>query len=844
MIKSTLIYLPAYILPRVAALVVILFGTRLLTPSEFGYFSLTILIGEFADTVLTNWARIGIARFGVQSGGVSRPFVIRMAWLMSGTTIVALAASVAISWGLAPERAWEVGLAVCCYVASAAFLRFGIRLNQIAERTKTASSLEALRAAIYLALTLGVMTLRPDSFLDASLAGCISGVVVGIIACRQGIAHARPDLPDTVDWKVVIAFSWPLVTLTLLGQLVSSLDKATLKAVHDAATLGIYTAAFTVGRAAFDVVGASFNTGAFVRLSALFNEGKTEKAQNLLSQQLALILSVFLPGAAVLIISVELIATVLFKPEFLPTFLTVTPLVVVGAMAINIKFFVYDNIYHMFLRNIRQIPTLVIGSAVSVVVGFLVVPVFPEYGAALMFASGSLASLAMSILLSYKLMRVPLPVSSILTSTLLAIFAFVVIWFLKVHILYAAPALAALICLCMVGVVFIGASLFLCHRSMKRIHAERTASPRRRYAFLANSMKHGGIERVVLALCNGMQERDVDITLILRMKTGQYVEDLHPRLKVIELGHASMARGFPKLLWLLLREQFDVVVCGGDQQAIAAALVNLVPFQRTRYVITEHSNPILNDKATKTIKTKVARLFRSWLFPRVAHIITVSGGLRAPLIQSFGCDPDRTTTIYNPIPVAQIQEKAAAPVQHRWLAQHDMPVILSVGRLDIAKNFIGLIEAFAIVRKTRDARLLIVGDGPERDSLEKKAAGLGLGHDIDLPGFSENPYSYMSKADIFVLSSQWEGFAIVVAEALACGQKVVATDCPSGPAEILDGGRYGRLVPVADPQCMAEAIIEVLDEDSDKAALQARAAEFSVDIAVDRYLALMERISK
>lgn len=840
MIKSTLIYLPAYVLPRVAALAVILFGTRLLTPSEFGYFSLTILIGEFSDTVLTNWARIGIARFGAQAGGISRVFVLRMAWLMLGTTILAIMASFAISAGLAPERAWEVGFAVSCYIASAAFLRFGIRLNQVTERNKTASSLEALRAAIYLGLTLGTMAVKPDSFLDASLVGCLAGVIVGAIACRHGLAHTRGDLPDTVDWKIMFAFSWPLVTLTLLGQLVTSLDKATLKSFYDAAALGTYTAAFTVGRAAFDVLGASFNTGAFVKLSALFNEGRTEEARKILAQQLALILSVFLPGAALLVGTTDVIAKVLFKPELLPTFLTITPLVAFGAMAINIKFFVYDNIYHMFLRNIRQIPTLVIGSALSMVVGFLVVPTAPDYGAALMFACGSVASLVMSILMSRGLMHVPLLTGSILTSALLAAATYGVIRILKGDVLQGAPDWLALICLCAVGVAFVGASLLLCHRSLRRGGSTRTTH-RRRYAFLANRLKHGGIERVILSLCNGMQARDVDITLILRLKQGQYMGDLDPRVKIIELGHNSMARCFPKLLWVLLRERFDVVVCGGDQQTIAAAIINLIPFQQTRYVITEHNDPILTHKATKTIKTKMARLFRSVLFPRVAHIVTVSEGLREPLIRNFGCSLDRTTTIYNPIPVAQIQQRSTAPVTHRWLTQRDVPVILSVGRLHIAKDFIGLIEAFEIVRKTRDARLLIIGDGPERTSLEKEVSERGLSDEIDLPGFSDNPYAYMSKADVFVLSSQWEGFAIVVAEALACGQKVVATDCPSGPAEILDGGRYGRLVPVADPKRLAEAVLDVLDSACDKAMLQARAAQFSVEIAVDRYLTLMER---
>lgn len=842
MIKNTFIYLPAYLLPRLSSFAVIIFGTRLLSPAEFGYFSLVILIGEFCDVVLTNWARIAIARFGTQDTGVSRQFVMRMARLMCATTLVSLMCAITICATLAPERLFDVGLGVTAYVISSAFLRFGIRLNQVTERNKIASFLEAIRAAAYLSVTLGSMSLHPANFLFASLSGCLVTAMVGVFAYHAGTRRLVDGLPNAYDWGTILRFSWPLIVLTLLGQLVTSLDKALIKSFYDSSALGMYVAAFTVGRTAFDVIGASFNTGAFVKLSSLYNSGRLDEVRDSLAQQLALLVSIFLPGAVLLISTVDVIAKAFFREEFGATFAVVVPIVVIGAVAINIKFYIYDNVYHLFLKNIRQIATLLIGFLVSITIGLIFIPRYPEGGAALMFSAGGVSSLVMSVLLSRKYVKITVLAWPFASSAGIALLCYVFATLIENwsgHL----PLWAQVVALGCMGVVFVAVSLLICLAMLPTSHANRIGNEAPRYAFVANQLRHGGIEAVVVALCNTMIRSGVDVTLVLRRKNGPYVAELDPRLRVVELGSDSMLSCMPRLIRLMYNEKFDVVVSGGDQQNIAICLIKFLPRLRTRFIITEHNNPILSGKAARSLKTRIGRAFRSVLYPHVDHIVAVSDGVRSALLDSFGCQADKVTTIYNPIPLEKIGILSQQSPDHLWLTDKSIPVILAVGRLHQAKDFGTLLLAFSKFLSHQPARLIILGDGPERSSLEAKVRELGIGDFVDLPGFSLNPYSFMSRSDLFVLSSRWEGFAVVVAEALACGLPVVATDCPSGPAEILENGKFGLLVPVADAEAMSEAMLRSIAETQHQYHLKERAADFAAEISGERYLALMKRFT-
>jgi len=227
------------------------------------------------------------------------------------------------------------------------------------------------------------------------------------------------------------------------------------------------------------------------------------------------------------------------------------------------------------------------------------------------------------------------------------------------------------------------------------------------------------------------------------------------------------------------------------------------------------------------------------VYPWADGVIAVSEGVARGLCRIPGIPPERVTVIYNPVIPADLEVKAAQPVAHPWLAPGQPPVVLGVGKLKLQKDFSTLLRAFRRVRDRREAHLIIIGEGRRRHHLEDVVRHLGLSADVALPGYQENPFAWMSKASVFVLSSLWEGLPGVLIEAMASGCPVVSTDCPSGPREILLDGALGPLVPVSDDEAMAGAILSVLDAPIEPERLRARAQLFLVDPSVDRYLAVL-----
>ncbi|HEX6015774.1 MAG TPA: glycosyltransferase, partial [Geminicoccaceae bacterium] len=227
-------------------------------------------------------------------------------------------------------------------------------------------------------------------------------------------------------------------------------------------------------------------------------------------------------------------------------------------------------------------------------------------------------------------------------------------------------------------------------------------------------------------------------------------------------------------------------------------------------------------------------------------VVAVSAGVADDLAATAGLPRRLVTVVHNPVVPSDVDRRAAEPVDDPWLEPGEPPVILGVGRLVPQKGFPTLLRAFAQVRQQRPARLVILGEAADRRAtvkrtaeLQKLAAELGIADSVALPGYAVNPFAWMARAGVFVLSSTHEGFGNVLPEALACGCPVVSTDCPSGPAEILENGRWGQLVPVGDDQAMARAILAVLATPPDRAALRSRATAFTVDAAIGRYEALV-----
>lgn len=224
------------------------------------------------------------------------------------------------------------------------------------------------------------------------------------------------------------------------------------------------------------------------------------------------------------------------------------------------------------------------------------------------------------------------------------------------------------------------------------------------------------------------------------------------------------------------------------------------------------------------------------LYPRSDGVIAVSDGVRDDLLNTVGLRGVTVKRIYSGSVTRSMLERAREPVEHPWLTDRSCPVILAAGRLAPQKDYPTLLRAFALLRERREARLIIVGQGREQPKLEALARELNIDSHVDLPGFVANPYAWMARCDVFALSSRWEGLVNVIMEALGLGVPVVSTDCPSGPREILADGRYGVLVPMRNPQALAEGLDRALRGDGPRFDRDEAVQPFLAETAARAYL--------
>jgi glycosyltransferase involved in cell wall biosynthesis len=262
----------------------------------------------------------------------------------------------------------------------------------------------------------------------------------------------------------------------------------------------------------------------------------------------------------------------------------------------------------------------------------------------------------------------------------------------------------------------------------------------------------------------------------------------------------------------------------------------------TRVVVSEHdhlSQHISSGRDRGAWRWRYAPALLARVYPKADAIVAVSDGVADDLAARTGIERAHIRTIYNPIVTPDLGAKAALDPAEPWFEPGMPPVILAAGRLVPKKDFATLLRAFARVRQTTEARLIILGEGREKRRLQALARSLGITADLKFAGWIGNPYAYMARAAVFALSSIREGFGNVLVEALACGCPVVATDCLSGPAEILNGGRYGRLVAPGDADALAAALLETLATRPDPEPLRRRAQMFTVDRTTDAYVDLL-----
>lgn len=355
----------------------------------------------------------------------------------------------------------------------------------------------------------------------------------------------------------------------------------------------------------------------------------------------------------------------------------------------------------------------------------------------------------------------------------------------------------------------------------------------KRLAFFLPGLYGGGAERTVLNLAHGVAGQGYAVDLVLAQAEGPYLADVSEsvRLVILNARHHKARRtliSLPALVRYLQRERPMAVLSALNRANIAVVLARRMAAVSTRLVVS-HRNTLSHSSGM------LMRHLIGHVYPLADGIVAVSNGVADDLAQVTGIPREGIETIYNPVVTPELRRKAQAPLDHTWFQPGQPPVLLAVGSLTEQKDFPTLIHAFARVRKKLPARLLILGEGRERPMLEALVRQLGLEQDINLPGWVENPYPYMVQASLFVLSSKWEGLPGVLIEALYCGVPLIATDCPSGPREILADGCYGHLVPVGDTDVLARTIKASLTSETPRPPRESW-QPFELETVVNQYI--------
>ncbi|MDF2757558.1 MAG: glycosyl transferase group 1 [Thermomicrobiales bacterium] len=360
-----------------------------------------------------------------------------------------------------------------------------------------------------------------------------------------------------------------------------------------------------------------------------------------------------------------------------------------------------------------------------------------------------------------------------------------------------------------------------------------------RIALFTRDLAGGGIGRVIVNLATGFAERGHDVDIVLARRRGPYLAQLAPGVRVIDLGVDRTLRCVPGLVRYLRRERPRALLACADGANVVALWAKRLAGSPVRLLISTHTSLSRNAREASQARGRLIPYFVRRFYPWADDVIAVSQGVADDLAATAQLDRERIRVIYNPVDIRGIIEAATAPLDHPWFGPGEPPVIVSAGRLTRQKDYPTLIRAFGRVRQRRPARLLILGEGEDRPALEALARELGVGADLSLPGFVANPYPFLAAARLFVLSSAWEGFGNVLIEAMALGTPVIATDCPSGPAEILGHGRYGTLVPVGDHVALAQAMASGLRAGGPVHGGRERAAHFATDRIAAEYLQAM-----
>ena len=371
-------------------------------------------------------------------------------------------------------------------------------------------------------------------------------------------------------------------------------------------------------------------------------------------------------------------------------------------------------------------------------------------------------------------------------------------------------------------------------------------TPQRPLAIVLPNMTTSGAKKVMVDLARAIAREGHPVDLVVARMEPHVVWVPVPGLQLVNLNTRVRKALAHLVRYLRQRNPVAVIPVFDSMEVLVILAVKMAQLgkpMRPRVIFTIHNSTRLLDDVPVRYRLTVEALY--WMTLRMADaVVAVSQGVANDWSAHFRVPRERIRVICNPVDVEGVRELALHPTDGLVLPNDGLPLIVAVGRLVPQKDFETLLRAFALVREERASRLLILGEGPERAKLQRLASYLCIAEWVSMPGFVPNPYPYMARADLVALSSRYEGFPTVIIEALALGVPVVATNCPFGPAEILDNGRYGKLVPVGEPTALARALLEGLATSVDPTILRARAEHFRPEVAAQAYLELVSGVKQ
>ncbi len=360
-----------------------------------------------------------------------------------------------------------------------------------------------------------------------------------------------------------------------------------------------------------------------------------------------------------------------------------------------------------------------------------------------------------------------------------------------------------------------------------------------RIAFYLATSGHSGVDRAMQNLIPAVARRGHAVDLLHVRKHGPHFAEAPPGVRIIDLGASHVYNSLPAVARYLRRERPVVMLSDKDRVNRTAFFARLLAGVPTRLVFSSGTTLSIELANRGFVDRTLQRWSFGHLYRRVSNVIVTSEGVKTDMSAYTGLPIGCIEVVPSPVVPAELFTTAQPRPEHPWLREGEPPVILGVGELGRRKDFPTLIRAFAVVRRRHSCRLMILGRGRDRDSLLSLAAELGVADGVALPGFEPNPYPYMAHAAVFAFTSLWEGLGFVIIEALAVGTPVVATDCPSGPREILQDGRYGELAPVGDVAAIAAGIEKALSERPDREYLQQGALPYEIEASTTAYLRAM-----